>query len=164
MEAAANNGDRKTTVIQLRIPAQKKVCPDLRVPIYSPRDLAQVIRKIYGKYAIGDREIFAGIYLNSANVICHHAAIHVGGRCYTQVDIPLFFREAVEKSAVNAISVHNHPSGNYSPSAEDKNLWRALVDAGKTLHIAVYDNCIMVENGVYSERAGQFFPWQGAGK
>ena len=52
-------------------------------------------------------------------------------------------REAIVESAAAVILVHNHPSGNPSPSAEDREVTRQLSAAGRTVGIPVLDHVII---------------------
>ena len=56
------------------------------------------------------------------------------------------FREAINYSAASVILVHNHPSGDPSPSQEDITLTRKLVQAGDLLDISVLDHIIIGDN------------------
>ena len=57
---------------------------------------------------------------------------------------------ALEQSAAGLIFVHNHPSGDPNPSAEDKRLTRDLVRAARVLAIQVLDHIIIGKNSYYS--------------
>ena len=52
------------------------------------------------------------------------------------------FREAVRNSAASVILAHNHPSGDPTPSKEDINITRRLIEAGKILGICIVDHVI----------------------
>lgn len=60
------------------------------------------------------------------------------------------FRAALLCNAAVVIVAHNHPSGNTSPSAEDVNVTRRLVDAGRLLGIEVQDSLVVSDTGWYS--------------
>jgi len=53
------------------------------------------------------------------------------------------FRAAIAEAAAGIVVVHNHPSGNPVPSADDRAVTRQLVDAGRLLDIPVYDHVIV---------------------
>jgi DNA repair protein RadC len=53
------------------------------------------------------------------------------------------FRAAIAEAAAGIIVVHNHPSGDPTPSADDRAVTRQLVDAGRVLDVPVYDHVIM---------------------
>jgi len=56
------------------------------------------------------------------------------------------FRQAIAQNANNIILLHNHPSGDTTPSPEDINVTRECVAAGKILDIPVSDHLIIGEN------------------
>jgi len=53
------------------------------------------------------------------------------------------FRPAIAEAAAGIIVVHNHPSGDPTPSAEDRAVTRQLVAAGQLLDLPVYDHVIL---------------------
>lgn len=53
------------------------------------------------------------------------------------------FRAAIAEAAAGVIVVHNHPSGNPSPSGDDRTVTRQLAEAGRLLDIPVYDHVIV---------------------
>ena len=64
-----------------------------------------------------------------------------------------WMRRALELSASAVILVHNHPSGDPTPSAADIDMTRQVVDAGRSLRIAVHDHLIAARDGVASLKA-----------
>jgi DNA repair protein RadC len=62
-------------------------------------------------------------------------------------------RRALELSASAIILVHNHPSGDPSPSSADVDMTRQVVDAARSLRIAVHDHLVVGRNGVASFKA-----------
>ena len=56
------------------------------------------------------------------------------------------FKAAVQNSAAAMILVHNHPSGDPSPSKEDLNITRQLMEAGKLMDIPVLDHIVLGDN------------------
>ena len=60
------------------------------------------------------------------------------------------FRAAIAEAAAGIIVVHNHPSGNPAPSADDKTVTTQLVDAGRLLDMPVYDHVIVGGDGYFS--------------
>jgi DNA repair protein RadC len=53
------------------------------------------------------------------------------------------FRAAIAEAAAGIIVVHNHPSGDPTPSADDREVTRQLVDAGRVLDLPVYDHVVV---------------------
>ena len=95
-------------------------------------------------------EFFYAILLDTKNVIISKELITKGTLDASLVHPREAFRPAIKKSAKSIIFVHNHPSGNPKPSAEDYNITRRLVDAGNLLDINVLDHIIIGENDYYS--------------
>jgi DNA repair protein RadC len=62
-------------------------------------------------------------------------------------------RRALELSASAVILVHNHPSGDPTPSSADIDMTRQIVEAGRSLRIAVHDHLIAARDGVASLKA-----------
>jgi DNA repair protein RadC len=60
------------------------------------------------------------------------------------------FRAAIAEAAAAVIVVHNHPSGNPSPSADDRAVTRQLVEAGRLLDVPVYDHVIVAGDRYFS--------------
>ncbi len=60
------------------------------------------------------------------------------------------FRAAIAEAAAAVIVVHNHPSGNPTPSADDRGVTRQLVEAGRLLDIPVYDHLIVAGDQYFS--------------
>lgn len=90
------------------------------------------------------------IFLNQSSRIIRKQRISVGGLASTQVDIRLILREALKVSATSLILVHNHPSGNVRPSADDDRLTMALQQASKILNIKMLDHVIYADCNIYS--------------
>ena len=86
--------------------------------------------------------------LNSKNHVLALPTISVGSLNATIVHPREVFREAIAHSAAAVILVHNHPSGDPTPSQDDINLTTKLAAAGKLLDIAVLDH-VIIGDGKY---------------
>jgi len=106
----------------------------------------------YLYYSMRDlnKEVFKVIYLSCRNQIIDTADLFEG----TLESIPIRPREIIEgaisHNAVHLIFVHNHPSGDPTPSQSDKQLTRDLVFVGNILHIKVLDHIIIGGNRYFS--------------
>ena len=60
------------------------------------------------------------------------------------------FFTAVRLRCAGLITLHNHPSGNPTPSAEDREITRRLRESGKLIGIRVLDHIILTEDSYYS--------------
>jgi DNA repair protein RadC len=76
--------------------------------------------------------------------------VFVGSVNSTTIRTAEVFREAVRRNAPGIIIVHNHPSGDPAPSAEDAGVTREIVAAGKALDIEVLDHVVIGRNGYVS--------------
>jgi DNA repair protein RadC len=62
------------------------------------------------------------------------------------------FKNAIRRNAASMVLVHNHPSGDPSPSDEDIEITKRLVEAGKVLGITVFDHVIVSRSSFVSLR------------
>lgn len=95
-------------------------------------------------------EEFWIIYLNNSNKVIDQLLLSKGGITGTLVDVRLALKKALELGATAIILTHNHPSGNLSPSAADKQLTTKLKTAGDSLDIKVLDHIIVTEKSYFS--------------
>lgn len=95
-------------------------------------------------------EEFWLLLLNRANEVLRPVQVSAGGVSGTVADPKIIFKQALEYLASAMILVHNHPSGNLTPSQADKDLTRKLKDAGRLLDIPVLDHLIFTDNGYLS--------------
>lgn len=95
-------------------------------------------------------EEFWVILLNRANVVMQKIAISSGGVAGTVADPKMIFKAALDHLASAIILVHNHPSGNLTPSQADINLTKKLKEAGQFLDLPVLDHVIFSNDGYYS--------------
>jgi DNA repair protein RadC len=114
-----------------------------RYVIRSPEDGA--------KYLMNDmrflsQEHFVCLYLNTKNQIIHRQTIFIGSLNASIVHPREVYKEAVRRSAASLICVHNHPSGDPTPSREDIEVTKRLSEAGKIVGIELLDHLIIGEN------------------
>jgi DNA repair protein RadC len=123
-----------------------------RKPIGSPKDVSKILVKVLKAENEIDRakEHLWGVYLNSRNVIKRVELISLGIVDGNLVHPREFFKPAIEVSATGAIMVHNHPSGDVSPSEADIEISKRIVEAGKILGIDLLDHIIISEKGRYT--------------
>ncbi len=92
------------------------------------------------------QECFYIVMLNSMNGVIKQQKIALGGMTSVQVISSEVFRPVLKESAVAVVLVHNHPSGNPKPSADDIALTRDLCNAGTLLGVEVVDHIIIGDN------------------
>jgi DNA repair protein RadC len=98
------------------------------------------------------KEAFRGLYLDVKGRLVHDEIVSLGILTMNLVHPREVFRPAIEHSAASVILVHNHPSGDPSPSAEDLRVTRQLVEVGKLVDIEVLDHVIIGREGFVSLR------------
>ncbi len=89
------------------------------------------------------KEVFRVLLLNRANRLIKEVTVSEGTLEASIVHPRDVFREALIEPAAGVILIHNHPSGNPSPSEEDLRITKQLVEAGRLLGIKVYDHIIL---------------------
>ena len=89
------------------------------------------------------KEVFRVLLLSRANRLIKEVTISEGTLDASIVHPRDVFREALLEPAAGVILIHNHPSGNPSPSEEDLRITKQLVEAGRLLGIKVYDHIIL---------------------
>ena len=93
------------------------------------------------------------LFLNSKNMLIRNEPMSEGSVDEAAVYVREIVRRALDYHATALIIVHNHPSGDPSPSQQDIKLTRDLVEAGRHLKIAVHDHIIIGARGHSSLRA-----------
>ncbi len=111
----------------------------------TPEKVYQLVRS---KLKDHSREHFYIILLNTRNISLYE--ISVGTLNTSLVHPREVFAEAIKHRAASLILAHNHPSGDTTPSQQDKELTKRLVDAGKLLCIEVLDHVIVTQNAYLS--------------
>jgi DNA repair protein RadC len=98
-------------------------------------------------------ERFRVLHLDTRNMLIRDEVMSEGTIDQAAVYVREVIKRALELGAAAVILVHNHPSGDPSPSRADIDITRAVIDAGKPLAIAVHDHLIIGANGHVSLRA-----------
>jgi DNA repair protein RadC len=89
-----------------------------------------------------DKEHFRAVLLNTKNHVLKTVEISVGSLDASLVHPRECFRPAVAASAASIILLHNHPSGDPEPSADDIAITKRLKETGQVLGIEVLDHII----------------------
>ena len=113
---------------------------DDRYVIRSPEDGAN--------YVMNDmrflmQEHFVCLYLNTKNQVIHRQTIFIGSLNASIVHPREVFKEAFRRSAASIICFHNHPSGDPTPSREDIEVTKRLVECGKMIGIEILDHVVI---------------------
>ena len=98
-------------------------------------------------------ERFRVLHLNTRNMLVRDEVMSRGTIDEAAVHVREVIKRALDIGSAALILVHNHPSGDPSPSKADIHITRAIVEAGKPLRIAVHDHIIVGRSGQVSLRA-----------
>ena len=96
------------------------------------------------------KEHFKALLLDTKGRVIHIDEVSIGDLSMAPVHPREVFRGAVKRSAASIILVHNHPSGDPTPSSADRILTERLVSAGKLMGIKVQDHIIIGDGEYYS--------------
>jgi DNA repair protein RadC len=96
------------------------------------------------------REVFVAALLNGRHELIREVTVSVGCLTSSIVHPREVFAPAVRESAAAVLFVHNHPSGDPTPSDEDRRLTERLVEAGGILGIKVLDHVVVARGGFVS--------------
>ena len=113
---------------------------DARPIIRDPKDVSNLLQT---EMAILDHEQLRVILLNTKNHVMGIRLVYKGNVNSAQVRISEVFKDAVKENCPSIIVVHNHPSGDPTPSEDDIALTRNLADAGRLLDIDLLDHIVI---------------------
>jgi DNA repair protein RadC len=99
-----------------------------------------------------EREELRAVALNTKNVVLRVVTVYVGNVSSSLVRVGELFRDAVRLNASGLILVHNHPSGDPTPSPDDLHLTAEALAAGRLLDIALLDHLIIGHDAYVSLR------------
>jgi DNA repair protein RadC len=100
-----------------------------------------------------EREVFRVLFLDKKNQLIADEIMAEGTVDHAPVYPREVMRRALELSASAAILVHNHPSGDPTPSTADIDMTRQVTEAGRALRIAIHDHVVVGRDGVASFKA-----------
>jgi DNA repair protein RadC len=123
--------------------------PEERATVRSPQDVANLL---LAEMALLEQEHLRVLLLNSRNQVLAMPEVYKGNVSSAQVRISELLREAVREGCPSIIVVHNHPSGDPTPSADDVELTRKLLEASRFLDIDVLDHIVIARQGIVSLR------------
>lgn len=140
-------GPAKAVSIKAAIELGRRIALDLkgRTSIKSPEDVKNMVMEEMRYF---DREHFRVLYLDRKAGLVTMEDVSVGGLHSSIVHPREVFKTAIKRSAASIILIHNHPSGDPSPSREDIEVTRRLMEAGDIMGIEVLDH-IIIGNGTY---------------
>jgi DNA repair protein RadC len=136
-------GPAKAAQLQAAIELGRRlagVAPEERPSIHSPSDAADLVR--YEMSAL-EQEHLRAILLDTRNRVLGIAEVYRGSLNSSQIRVGEVFKSAIRRNAAAIIVVHNHPSGDPSPSPDDITVTKALKEGGHILDIDLLDHIII---------------------
>jgi len=123
--------------------------PAGRWTVRSPRDVADRLLLQMGRL---EREELRVVLLNTKNVVLRVATVYQGNVSSSLVRVGELYRDAVRLNASGVILVHNHPSGDPTPSPDDLHLTAEALAAGRLLDIDLLDHLVVGHDAFVSLR------------
>ncbi|WP_195576360.1 RadC family protein [Paenibacillus sp. 1001270B_150601_E10] len=113
---------------------------DEQAVIRRPQDAAHLVMESMRYYK---REHFICLFLNSKNKVLAQETISIGTLDASLVHPREVFRAAIRHSSASVVCLHNHPSGDPTPSEEDIWITKRLMEAGELVGIEVLDHIVI---------------------
>ena len=158
LEAAAGMGPSKSAAVVAAFELGRRVAARRVRPgeaVLSPRD---VHRHFHPRLRDAAQERFVVVLLDGRHRFLREVTVSQGTLTASLVHPREVFRQALREAAAAILLVHNHPSGDPSPSREDVEITERLVRAGRILGVDVLDHVIVAEQGYVSLRETGRFP------
>ena len=136
-------GEAKAAQVKAAIELGRRLTlesPEERPSINSPADAAALVA--YEMSAL-EQEHLRVMLLDRRNHVLDIVEIYKGSVNSSQIRVGEIFREAIRRNASALIVIHNHPSGDPTPSPDDVAVTRAIVQAGKLLDMDVLDHMVI---------------------
>jgi DNA repair protein RadC len=143
------DGIGESTITQLRLmaAAANRIAKGELQQKHALSSWEDVITYCRTSMAFAEKEQFRLLFLDKRNQLIADEVQQTGTVDHTPVYPREVIKRALELSATAIILVHNHPSGDPTPSQADIRMTKAIVDIAKPLGIAVHDHIIVGRNG-----------------
>ena len=143
-------GPAKAAQVKAALEIGKRMAAE-QVKVKERIDSCEDVYKLIGAYMRDlNHEVFKIILLTSRNNLILERTIFEGSLTESIVNAREIVKEALNNSAAGIVFVHNHPSGDPTPSTEDKHLTSKLINACRLVGIRVCDHIIIGKDGYYS--------------
>ncbi len=136
-------GPAKTAQLKAALEMGKRLLlesPDERPQIRSPADAANLVMS---EMSLLDQEHLCTMLLDTKNRVLSTPTIYVGSLNTSLIRVGELFRHAIRANCASLIVLHNHPSGDPTPSPEDVAVTRQIVEAGRLLDVEVLDHLVI---------------------
>ena len=137
-------------VSEVKLTYKTKVKASQRPKVSSSKEVYQLLLSIYDRNTIELKEYFKVVLINQANKVLGVHNLSEGGIDGTYADVRQIIQIAILSNAVGIILSHNHPSGNTTPSPNDRRLTTAIKQACDIINIRLIDHLIVTPESYYS--------------
>jgi DNA repair protein RadC len=143
--SARGLGEAKAAQVQAALELGKRLVaaqPQERAQIHGPEDVANLLQ---GEMGALEQEHLRVLLLNTRNQVLGSSEVYRGSVHTAVVRIGELFREALRQNAPAVVLVHNHPSGDATPSSEDIAMTKQAIEAGELLDVDVLDHIVLAQ-------------------
>jgi len=152
LAATPGIGPAKQAALRAAIEVGRRLAAGRLAPGTALRGPADVFRHFHPTLRDAPHERFLVVLLDGRHRLLRHEMVSQGTLTASLVHPREVFRPALRESAAALVLVHNHPSGDPAPSAEDREVTARLVRAGELLGVPVLDHVVVAERGYTSLR------------
>jgi DNA repair protein RadC len=143
-------GQAKATQIKAALELGRRLqvaSPQERPQVRGPADVANLLMLEMG---LLEQEHLRTVLLDTKNFVIRVNNVYIGSLNSAAVRVGEIFRDAIRANSASIIVVHNHPSGDPTPSPEDVRVTEMMVEAGQLLDIEVLDHLVIGRNSYVS--------------
>ncbi len=143
LEATRGIGPAKVTQLKAAFELGRRLlveAPDERPQIRSPGDAANLVML---EMSLLEQEHLRLILVDTKNRVLEMPTVYIGNLNTSVIRVGELFRHALRANCAGMIVVHNHPSGDPTPSPEDVRVTERIVEAGRLLDVDVLDHLII---------------------
>jgi len=143
LEAVPGIGTAKAAQLAAAFELGRRLLADWPAGRWSIRSARDVADRLVLQMGRLEREELRVVLLNTKNIVLRVETVYQGNVSSSLVRVGELFRDAVRLNASGLILVHNHPSGDPTPSPDDLHLTAEALAAGRLLDIAVLDHIVV---------------------
>jgi DNA repair protein RadC len=145
--------ERRAAAVCAAVELGRRIAAAPADPGWRVRTPADVGQRLLPAMRHLEREELRTLVLNTKNVVIATVTVYVGNLAGSSVRVAEVFRDAVRRQAAAVVVVHNHPSGDPTPSADDLRITAELAEAGRLLDIELLDHVVLGASGWVSIRS-----------
>jgi len=152
LASVAGIGPAKSASLRACMELSRRLAARRLEPGLAVRGPEDVFAHFHPRLRHASQECFIALLLDGRHRVLREETVSQGTLTASLVHPREVFRPALREAAAALILVHNHPSGDPAPSAEDRDVTRRLVSAGELLGVRIIDHVIVAERGFCSLR------------